>query len=164
VGEIGTFIGDIWDAILGVLAIFLIPDWDLLIGLLPVLLLLGVLGPVLTLLMLGWAWHWMTRRRGRVRIADMEPVAGERDAAGALIVGDNVPFCSRDGLIYPPNISVCEICREELSVRCPVDGTTRSARQQLCRSCGTKYVLGASSSLITVRRKAGPPPGGAAVA
>ena len=163
-GEIGTFIGDVWNSILQVLSIFLIPDWELLIGLLPVLLLLGLLGPVLSLLALGWVHHFLTRRRFRVSIADPQPYPGPRDENGQMIVGDNIPFCTRDGLIYPPNARLCIECREELSVRCPVDATIRRASEQLCRACGTRYVLGASSLPMTVRPSAGPPPGGAAAA
>jgi len=49
-------------------------------------------------------------------------------------------------------------------VRCPIDQTTRPASQELCRVCGTRYVLGASRTGLTVRRSGRPPEGGAAVA
>jgi hypothetical protein len=164
VEQIGDFLGGIAEAILAVLSIVLIPDWDLLIGVMPVLLILGVLGPILTLLMVGWLHHFLTRRRGRVRITDVAPSPALLDAAGVPVVPPNVPFCTRDHLVYPPSARRCDECKEELSVRCPVDGTMRFASQQLCRGCGTRYVLGASSAVVSVRPSAGPPPGGAAVA
>jgi hypothetical protein len=38
------------------------------------------------------------------------------------------------------------------------------AGQQLCRTCGTRYQLGASMAPLVVRRRGRPPEGGAAVA
>ena len=150
--------------LLSLLEQLIIPDWGDLVGLLPLALMFGLIGPILSLLALAWLHHRVTRRKGRVRIADPEPVAAERDASGEVLVSPNVPFCPRHGLIYPPHATECAVDREELMVRCPVDETLRSARQQVCRACGTKYVLGASQSPVTVRRIGRPPEGGAAIA
>ena len=80
------------------------------------------------------------------------------------MVPANVPYCSTDALLYPARARRCEVCGQELTVRCPVDDTLRPAGDPLCRTCGTKFVLGAASTALTVRRPAGPPEGGAAVA
>ena len=58
----------------------------------------------------------------------------------------------------------CRECRQELTVRCPTDGTLRSASEQTCSACGTRYVLGAVETAVAVQRRSGPPAGGAAVA
>ena len=142
----------------------LIPEWNDLVALLPLALVFGVVAPVLTLLMIAWLHHRLTRRKGKVRIAELEPVAALRDVNGDVIVGANTPFCPRHALIYPPHATTCDVDREELVVRCPVDDTLRTASQQTCRACGTKYVLGATQSAITVRRTGRPPEGGAAIA
>ena len=155
---------DLWGDFLRLMEQLIIPDWGNLVGLLPLLLIAGVLGPILTLLMLGWVVHWFRRRRGRVRIADVEPFEAPRDASGEVLVGPNTPFCARHGLIHPPQATTCVVDHEELTVRCPVDDTLRPATQQVCRACGTRYVLGATQSPITVRRTGRPPEGGAAVA
>lgn len=160
----GANLSDPGAAILDALSIVIIPDWNILIALLPVALLLGLLGPILTLLALGWFIHLARRKTGRARIAEAGPVPYSLDAAGMPLVPANRPYCPRDRLLYPGGATVCIVCRDELTVRCPVDDTTRTARQQLCRACGTRYVLGASETAITVQRRGGPPEGGAAVA
>ena len=153
-----------WTSILSTLERIIVPDWNDVMGWLPVLTVLGLVGPILTLLMLLWLHHLLTRPRFRVRTAEPEPIAAERDEDGYFVVPANVPYCPRDGLIYPATATRCDVCRQELVVRCPVDSTTRTAREQVCRACGTRYVLGAGTSALTVRRSGGPPEGGAAVA
>jgi hypothetical protein len=155
---------DAWTAFLTWLSTIVTPNWDELIKLLPLFIVLGLLGPGLSLLILYHLYHRMTRRSGRVRLAEAAPVAAAVGGDGAPLIPPNVPFCSRHGLIYPLSASTCELDAEELSVRCPVDHTVRVASQQLCRVCGTKYVLGASSTALTVRRIGRPPAGGAAAA
>jgi len=142
----------------------LLPDWGGLMNLLPILLILGMLGPALTLLAIYWFYVRVTTRRGRVRIDDPEPAPAPRDAAGEPVYPANVPYCPTHAMIYPPNGQTCEVDGEELRVRCPVDQNVRVASQQICRTCGTRYQLGASLAPVTVRRRGRPPEGGAAVA
>ena len=142
----------------------MVPDWNALISMLPFFLILGVVGPILTIMMLMQLWYLIHRRRGQVRKVEQEPASAPLDTAGAPIYPPNVPFCEEHGVIYPPDARSCEIDRAELAVRCPVDQTTRLASQELCRVCGTRYVLGASQGGLTVRRRGSPPEGGAAVA
>lgn len=142
-----------------------LPDWnDVVTQLLPMAVLLGVVGPILSLLAVYWIYQTATRPRFRVRAGSTGPHAATIDADGQAQVPPNVPFCSRDGLLYPPRSAKCSTCGDELSVRCPVDDTWRSARLETCSACGTRYVLGASDTPLAVRRSSGPPKGGAAVA
>ena len=150
------------DAILGALEVVILPDWNFLISLIPAALVLGVLGPILTLLVLGWVVHLARRRRGRARFEDPQPRPVELDQAGEPVIPPNEPYCPRDWLVYPAGTTRCPDHREDLLVRCPIDSTTRPASQQLCRACGTKYVLGARA--IAIQRPPGPPEGGAAAA
>jgi hypothetical protein len=155
---------DAWTAFLEWLQTILIPDWNGLIALVPILLILGVLGPVLTLLLLYWLYVRVSSPRGRVRIDDPQPYPAERAADGAPVYPANTPYCARHALIHPPTAVNCAIDGDELVVRCPVDDNVRSASQQVCRACGTRYQLGASLTALVVRRHGSPPEGGAAIA
>lgn len=155
---------DPWTAILDFLQTMIVPNWGELISMLPFFLLLGVVGPILTLLLLLWLWYATHRKRGRVKVVEREAQPALRDANGNPVFPPNVPFCEEHRLLFPASRSTCELDGDELSVVCPVDHTTRPASQQLCRACGTRYVLGAASSALTVRRIGHPPEGGAAVA
>ncbi|MEO6577888.1 MAG: hypothetical protein ABIO99_03190, partial [Candidatus Limnocylindria bacterium] len=117
-----------------------------------------------SLMMLMQVWYLLHRQRGHVRIADADARPAERGLDGDPVFAPNVPFCEKHALVYPVNIRICEIDRVELSVRCPIDSTIRPATQELCRACGTRYVLGASQTSLVVRRTGRPPEGGAAVA
>ena len=155
---------DPWTSFLETLQTFIIPDWNAVIQLLPILLVLGVVGPGLSLLALYWLYWRSTRFAGHVRWAAVEPRAMELEARGEPVVPANTPFCSKHLLLYPQSAKTCDVDGEELSVRCPIDDVTRGAREQVCRACGTRYVLGASDSALVVRRTGQPPKGGAAVA
>jgi hypothetical protein len=149
---------------LELLEALLIPDWTDLMAFVPFLLILGLVGPVLTLLVLYWLYVRISTPRGRVRVDDPAPVPARHAADGTPIYPPNTPYCQTHELVYPPTVRNCEIDGQELHVRCPVDEMTRVASQEVCRSCGTRYQLGASLAPVIVRRHGRPPEGGAAVA
>jgi hypothetical protein len=155
---------DPWSAVLDQLSKALIPDWSGLIALLPFLLIVGVLGPIFSLLALAWGWHWLSARRARVKVAEPGPALAELDAGGQPVFPANVPYCGEHGLLFAASAVRCTVDGADLSVRCPVDNTVRDAAIQTCTACGTRFVLGAASTSALVRRTVGPPPGGAAVA
>jgi hypothetical protein len=155
---------DPWTAILDFLQTVIVPNWTELISMLPFFLLIGVVGPLLSLVMLMWAWYALHRRRGRIRITEPEPVLASRDRNGNPVFPPNVPFCDDHALLFPVSRTTCEVDGAELSVVCPVDGTVRPAAEQLCRACGTRYVLGATRTAVAIRRTGRPPKGGAAIA
>jgi hypothetical protein len=155
---------DPWTAFLQWLETIIIPDWGGLISLLPILIIIGVIGPAVTLLFLYWAYVLITDRRGKVKVVDVEPALAELDAEGNYVFPVNTPYCPTHNLVYPPKARECNIDGEELRVRCPVDGTIRVAGQELCQTCGTRYQLGASVTPLVVSRRGRPPAGGAAVA
>ena len=66
---------DPWTAFLEWLQTILVPDWTGLINLLPILLIVGVIGPGLTLLAVYWIYVAATNRRGKVRWDEPTPVA-----------------------------------------------------------------------------------------
>lgn len=155
---------DPWTAFLDWLTTVLVPSWGELIALLPYVLIATVVGPVITLLVLMWGWHLVTRRRGRVRRAQAQPVPAPRGDDGTIIFPPNVPYCEDHALLYPPRARRCEIDGVDLLVACPVDGSLRAADVQTCSACGTRFRLGATASSIAVLSADGPPEGGAAIA
>ena len=155
---------DPWTAFLDWLTTVVVPNWTELVGMLPFWLLIGVVGPIVSLIALAWIWHFATRRRGHQTVAVPEVVAAPRDANDDPIFPANVPYSAAQGLIYPPNRTTCEVDGSNLLVRCPVDGTVREASIQVCRACGTKFVLGAATTPLLVQRTGSPPAGGAAAA
>jgi hypothetical protein len=159
-----TMTPDPWSAFLEWLTSVLVPSWGGLIELLPYALILFVIGPVVTLLVLAWAWHLLRRRRGRIRRTVLQPVAAPRDEAGGLLLPANVPYCEEHALLYPPSARRCQVDGADLTVACPVDGTARAADITTCTSCGTTYLLGKGSRAVAVAPAGGPPVGGAAVA
>jgi hypothetical protein len=155
---------DPWTAFLEWLSTILIPDWNGLIALLPLLIILGVTGPGISLLVLYWMYVRAREKRGKVRYDDPQPMLIAANADGSYAYPPNAPYCPTHHLVYPPTAHECDIDRGDLLVRCPVDDTVRPAGQQLCRSCGTRYQLGASLAPVVVRKHGTPPAGGAAVA
>jgi hypothetical protein len=155
---------DPWTAFLDWLTTVIVPDWTELVSMLPFFLALGVVGPILSLIMLMWTRHLFKRRRSHVQLAIPDVVAAPRDVRGEPAFPANAPFCQEHTLIYPPSRVTCEVDGANLSVRCPVDGTVRPASLQTCSACGTRYLLGASKAPALVQRTGRPPEGGAAVA
>jgi hypothetical protein len=165
VNGIFTSLQDLVDRLIEISAFFILPNWsDLVQHWLPAALVLFLVGPILTLLVIYWVYQWLHMPRFRVQPAEVGAVPVPRDEHGQAIVPASVPYCSHDGLLYPAKETRCSECRHELTVRCPVDDTLRSATEQTCAACGTRYVLGASDTAITVQRRSGPPAGGEAVA
>lgn len=155
---------DPWTSFLDWLTTVLVPDWGGLVDLLPFFVLMGVVGPILTLLVLMWAWYLSHRRRGHVRRAEAQAAVAPRGEDGRPVFAPNLPHCQEHALVYPPRATNCEIDRADLSVICPVDGTVRAAAAQTCPACGTRFVLGATATPTLVSPGGGPPEGGAAVA
>jgi hypothetical protein len=155
---------DPWTSFLDWLATVLVPSWGDLIGLLPYVLLASIAGPILTIIVLMWAWHLLKRRRGRVRRGQLQPVPAPLDDAGTPVFPANVPFCKEHALVYPARAKACSIDGDPLDVACPVDGTVRNAEIDTCAACGTEFKLGATAPSALVITTDGPPDGGAAIA
>ena len=142
---------DPWTTFLDWLTTVMVPSWGELISLLPYVLIVGVIGPILTIIVLIWGGTCSTdvaaecvaprprpspHRAGRM-------VAAYLRAQRALLRSACAHLPSRT----PPT---CQIDRADLSVTCPVDDTVRAASVEICPACGTRYVLGATSSPLAV--------------
>ena len=68
-------IGQIFQHVIDFLQPILLPDWRALIDLLPVFLLIGVVGPLLSLLILGWFVYVVGKPRSRIPYSEPVPVA-----------------------------------------------------------------------------------------
>ena len=62
----GDAIGNFVKGLLAFLSPILSPDWGALVGMLPIFLLIGVVGPLLSLLVLGWLVYVVRRPRARM--------------------------------------------------------------------------------------------------
>ncbi len=155
-------LNQIWNQILQITSLFVIPDWGALIGLLPIFIFLGVVGPLMTILPLGILVYQIRKPRTKVDFVE-GPRLAEIGADGQPIFPPGLPFCRRDGLIFASGTTHCDQDGAELSVICPMCGLGRLAVIDTCSNCG--LVLKVKSRAVAVRRAAsGPKPGGAAVA
>jgi hypothetical protein len=150
-----------WQGLLDLTSHFVLPDWGSLIGLLPWAVLLFIVGPILSLLVLGWFVYVVRRPRVAMTVVDDGPHRASIGADGMPELPRGEPFCFRDGLVYPPNATRCDVCRDDLAVSCPKCGVTREAAIDTCGNCG--LVLKIQPRAVALR-PTGPPPGGAAAA
>ncbi len=155
---------DPWTSFLDWLTTVLVPSWGELIALLPYAIIGTIAGPILTIIVLLWAWHFIDRRRGKVRRTQAQAVAAPLGDDGLPVFPVNEPYCEAHALVYPPRATTCAVDGDPLEVTCPVDGTVREAGIDTCTGCGTKFKLGATASPSVVLASDGPPEGGAAVA
>jgi hypothetical protein len=154
-------LNQIWNTLLDVTEMFVIPDWSAVVGLLPLLIFLGVVGPLLTFTVLGALAYLVTKPRASVRIDEGAEVA-RTGADGKPIFPPGLPFCRGHGLIYPTGTLLCERGNEPLSVICPMCGLGRPADIDTCTNCG--LVLKVKPRPVPIGKASGPKPGGAAVA
>ncbi len=153
-------LSQLWSQLIDTMSRFVSPDWGSLVNLLPIFLVVLVLGPLLSLLALVWFVYVVRAPRTHVRF-DEGPRPASHEAAGQPEYPAGEPYCLRDQLVYPPGTTRCDVCRDDLAVRCPMCGIGRSAAITTCGNCGLVLRV---EPRARVARPAGPPPGGAAVA
>jgi hypothetical protein len=153
-------IGQLFQGVIDFLQPILIPDWRALLDLLPLLLLIGVVGPLVTLLALGWFVYLVAKPRSRIPYQPPAPVPA-RIVDGQPVYPPGEPYCAFDRLVYPPGETRCAICGRDLAVTCPKCGTGRPARIDTCGTCGLVLKIDRG---VPALRPANPPPGGAAAA
>jgi hypothetical protein len=151
----------IWEQVLSVTSLFVMPDWNSVIAMLPILILVGVIGPFITFTLLGAIIYLMLKPRAKLSFVEGPRVA-ETGADGEPIFPVGLPYCRADGLIYPSGAVRCERDDAELAVICPMCGMGRVASIDTCTNCG--LVLKVKTTLVPVRSTTGAKPGGAAAA
>jgi hypothetical protein len=159
---VGDAIGHLVQTILAFLSPILSPDWGALVGMLPVFLVLGVVGPIVSLLVLGWFIYVVRAPRARLPYVEPEPVPAQIvDGEPVYPVGE--PYCAFDRLVMPPGMDTCPVCHRDLAVRCPKCGIGRPAQLDTCSNCGLVLKIDARARARALQ-PIGPPPGGAAAA
>ena len=153
-------ISRVWTDFLAFLSKLVIPDWAALINLLPLLVLIGLVGPLLTLALLAWLGYGITKPRVKVRYDTGTRVAPS-DHLGRPIVPAGEPYCPNDGLIYPFGHQRCDVDKAGLLLRCPKCDVVRGAGIATCGNCGLSLDLKRRALIVA---HDGPPPGGAALA
>jgi hypothetical protein len=153
-------ITQIWTQLLDFIDKLVSPDWGSLIGLLPLMVIIGVLGPLLSLMGLVWFYYFVSKPRTRVTFEEGARIA-PLDDAGNPVFPPGEPYCPRDSLIYASGTQRCEQDDTPLSVICPMCGIGRAAAITTCGNCGLVLKV---ESRNRVMRPSGPPPGGAAIA
>jgi len=150
----------LWQGFLDFVTMFILPDWGSLIGLLPVFLVVFLLGPILSIMALVYVIYFL--RKPKVPLMpEAAPVPAMLGADGRPVIPRGEPFCYRDGLIYPPNAKRCDICGDELTVRCPKCDVVRAISIETCGNCGLVFKLRPQGALAPTIQ---PPPGGASAA
>lgn len=145
--------------ILEISTVFVIPDWGELVGLIPILLVIGVIGPIASLLVLGWILYGLRSPRAKVTL-EIAPVRAQIvDGRPAYPAGE--PYCPVDQLVFPFGAIACDTCRRDLLVSCPKCSTGRAAHASTCGNCGLVLKI---ENRARALRPAAPPPGGAAAA
>ena len=61
-------LNQLWNTILDITKMFVIPDWNSVIGLLPLLIFLGVVGPLITFLVLGIVVYQVAKPRPNLKL------------------------------------------------------------------------------------------------
>jgi hypothetical protein len=153
-------ISKLWSDFLAFLSRLVIPDWAGLIQLLPVLVLIGLVGPLLTLGVLAWLGYGVTKPRTKVTYEEGTRVA-PRDHLGRPIIPAGEPYCPQDGLLYSFGTQRCDVDKTRLLLRCPKCDVVREASVSTCGNCGLKLSVERRPMIVA---HDGPPPGGAAVA
>jgi hypothetical protein len=133
------------------------PDWAALVDLLPILLLAGVVGPLLTLMVLMWLRYGARKPRTRVSFRAIRRPA-VLDAAGNPVFPVGEPYSLAEGMVYEPG-ATRSASGELLLVACPKCSLARPAEIDTCGNCGLSFTL--KPTTRSAHRPA-PPAGGAA--
>lgn len=104
---------------------------------------IGLLGLYLLWLVIGYL------RVSQVGIdaqsATLPALPLSRASDGALDAPRGVPYCTNDGLRYPPGARFCTQCEADLLVSCANCGATIRAADESCYRCGTHATLATAS-------------------
>ena len=158
--SIPDHLSQVWSQLLSFLEKLVSPDWGALVNLLPLFVVLGVLGPLLSLIALVWFYYFVRKPRPKVRWEE-GPRAAPLDDAGNPVFPPGEPYCLRDHQIFASGATRCPNDGSDLAVICPMCGIGRDAAITTCGNCGLVLKV---EQRVRVVRPAGPPPGGAAVA
>ena len=150
-------LNEAWNSLIQFTSQLVIPDWGALIDLLPLFLVLGVVGPLLTIVMLFWLRYVIVKPRVKAGFADPRRAAAI-GADGQPIFPAGEPYSLSERMIYEPG-ATRSVSGEELLLECPKCGLVRSAAVQTCGNCGLSFTITPPTRTV---RPVAPPPGGRA--
>ncbi len=150
-------INQLWNDLIAFTGQFLVPDWEALVDLLPVFLLIGVVGPILTLLVIFWMRYGILKPRVKAGYAEPRRLAA-LDADGTPVFPTGEPYSLVERMIYEPGTTRSD-SGDALLVACPKCGLVRTAEIDACGNCGLSFTITPPTRTI---RPAAPPPGGRA--
>ena len=150
-------LNEMWSSFIEATSAFVIPDWGQLINLLPLFLVAGVVGPILTIIILFWIRYWILKPRVSAGYADTRRLAAIGDD-GQPVFPAGEPYSLSERMIYESG-ATRSAGGEELLVACPKCGLVRSAAIDTCGNCGLSFTITPPTRTI---RPATPPPGGRA--
>ena len=150
-------LNEMWSNFIEATSAFVIPDWGQLIGLLPVFLIIGVVGPLLTIIILFWVRYWILKPRVSAGYADTRRMAAIGDD-GQPVFPAGEPYSLSERMIYESG-ATRSASGDELLVACPKCGLVRSAAIDTCGNCGLSFTITPPTRTL---RPAAPPPGGRA--
>jgi len=150
-------LNQLWTSLLELTSHFVVPDWSELISLLPIFLLIFVVGPLVTLVILGWLRYGLLKPRVKAGYADpRRPAPVDPDGQPVFPVGE--PYSLAEGMIYEPG-ATRSVSGDALLVICPKCHLVRSAAVDTCGNCGLSFTITPPTRTV---RAATPPPGGRA--
>jgi hypothetical protein len=150
-------LNELWNSLIEFTEQFVIPDWGALVDLLPVFLLIGVVGPILTLLALFWLRYLIVRPRVEAEWVEQRRPA-PLDGQGQPVFPTGEPYSLSEQMIYEPGATRSST-GETLLVACPRCELVRAAEIDVCGNCGLSFTITPPTRTI---RAAAPPPGGRA--
>ena len=120
-------IGQLFQGLIDFLEPILIPDWRALLDLLPLLLLIGVVGPLLSLLVLGWFIYFVGKPRSRIPYQPPapQPAAARRGRSRSTRRASRT--APSTGSSIPSARPAARRASRDLAVICPKCGTGRQA-------------------------------------
>ena len=152
-------LNQLWNDLIAFTEQFIIPAWEELVDLLPVFLLVGVVGPILTLLVIFWFRYLVLKPRAKAGYAEPRRLA-ELDADGAPVFPAGEPYSLVERMIYEPG-ATRSASGDALLVACPKCNLVRTAEIDTCGNCGLSFTI--TPPTRTIRPAAAPPGGRAAV-
>lgn len=150
----------LWSQLIDVTSHLVIPDWGSLIALFPVFVVIGIIGPAITIAIVAWFVYAVRRPRAHVEIAD-GPMLAATTEDGEPVFPVGLPYCTIDRLVFASGATRCSACGRDLTVICPMCGLGRDAGITTCGNCGLVLKVERRPRVL---RPSGPPPGGAAIA
>ena len=152
-------LNQVWTEFLQFSSQFVTPDWGKLIGIIPILLVIGVVGPILTILALAWLRYGVVRPRRKASFADLRRAA-PLDADGNPVFPAGEPYSVAEQMIYEPGATL-SASGQPLVVACPKCGLVRNDVRETCGNCGLSFTI---KPVTRSSGAASRPSGGAAAA